>query len=143
MSSVSCGSLNHEDTGTALLGWKIYDAGELSIMIVSEIGRPSCERSWYAFVSPGSQERVHHAAYLDIVPSMVVAAFSEQPMGNYVVHIQLVEHGVCVLSELSSVRHADRMPRKRTLLRLAVKTTTSYISPIFFRKLSTPGRLIT
>ena len=64
------------------MGWKMYDAGELSIMIVSEIGRPSCERSWYAFVSAGEQERVHHAAYLGIVPSMVVAAFSEQPMGN-------------------------------------------------------------
>ena len=82
MSSVSCRALNREDTATVLLGWKIYGAGGLSIMIVSEIGRPSCERSWYAFVSAGEQERVHHAAYLGIVPSMVVAAFSEQPMGN-------------------------------------------------------------
>ena len=45
VNSVSCGSLNHDETGTALFGWKIYDAGELSIMIVSEIGRPSCDRS--------------------------------------------------------------------------------------------------
>ena len=46
VSSVSCGSLNHDETGTALFGWKMYDAGELSMMIVSEIGRPSCERSY-------------------------------------------------------------------------------------------------
>lgn len=45
VSSVSCGSLNHEETGTALFGWKIYDAGELSRMIVSSMGRPSRERS--------------------------------------------------------------------------------------------------
>jgi len=41
VSSASWGSLNHEETGTALLGWKIYDAGELSRMIVSAIGLPS------------------------------------------------------------------------------------------------------
>ena len=38
--------MNQLDTGTALFGWKMYDAGELSMMIVSEIGRPSCERSY-------------------------------------------------------------------------------------------------
>lgn len=45
VSSVSWGSLNHEETGTALLGWKIYEAGELSSIMVSVMGRPSCERS--------------------------------------------------------------------------------------------------
>lgn len=45
VSSVSCGSLNHEDTGTALFGWKIYEAGELSRMMVSAIGLPNWERS--------------------------------------------------------------------------------------------------
>lgn len=45
VSSVSWGSLNHEDTGTALLGWKMYDAGELSKIMVSDIGRPNCDRS--------------------------------------------------------------------------------------------------
>lgn len=45
VSSVSWGSLNQEDTGTALFGWKIYDAGELSRMIMSATGRPSCDRS--------------------------------------------------------------------------------------------------
>jgi hypothetical protein len=45
VSSVSWGSLNHDETGTALLGWKMYDAGELSRIIVSAMGRPNCERS--------------------------------------------------------------------------------------------------
>lgn len=45
VNSVSWGSLNQEETGTALLGWNIYDAGELSRMIVSVIGLPSCDRS--------------------------------------------------------------------------------------------------
>jgi hypothetical protein len=33
--------LNQVETGTALLGWKMYDAGELSMMIQSSISRPS------------------------------------------------------------------------------------------------------
>ena len=52
------------------------------------------------------QGSFEHEAYLDIVPSMVVAAFSEQPMGNDMMHIQLVEHGIGILSAfLSSARH--------------------------------------
>lgn len=46
VSSVSCGSLNHVETGTALFGWKMYDAGELSIMMHPSMSRPSCDRSW-------------------------------------------------------------------------------------------------
>lgn len=46
VSSVSCGSLNQDETGTALLGWKMYEAGELSRIMVSVMGRPSCERSY-------------------------------------------------------------------------------------------------
>lgn len=45
VSSVSWGSLNHDETGTALFGWKIYEAGELSKIIVSAIGRPSWDKS--------------------------------------------------------------------------------------------------
>jgi hypothetical protein len=51
VSSVSCGSLNHDDTGTALFGWKIYDAGELSKIMVSAIGRPSWDRSYGALTT--------------------------------------------------------------------------------------------
>lgn len=45
VSSVSCGSLNHVETGTALVGWKMYEAGELSMMMHPSISRPSWERS--------------------------------------------------------------------------------------------------
>ena len=45
VSSVSCGSLNHELTGTALFGWKMEDAGELSRIMVEVTGRPRRERS--------------------------------------------------------------------------------------------------
>jgi hypothetical protein len=56
--------------------------------------------------------------------------------------VKFVQYGVCVLQErLVAVGKVIEYPL--TLLRLAVNTTTSYISPIFFKKLSTPGRLIT
>jgi hypothetical protein len=45
VSSVSWGSLNHVETGTALLGWKIYDAGELSMIMDDSMVRPNWERS--------------------------------------------------------------------------------------------------
>lgn len=45
VSSVSWGSLNQVETGTALLGWKMYEAGELSRMIQVSMVRPSWERS--------------------------------------------------------------------------------------------------
>lgn len=45
VNSVSCGSLNHDETGTALFGWNMYEAGELSRIIMSVDGRPSCDKS--------------------------------------------------------------------------------------------------
>ncbi len=81
VSSVSWGSLNQEDTGTALLGWKMYEAGELSKMIVSPIGRPSWLRSWDSRVSKkrlGSNLQV--PAYLDIISLVEITAFTEEPM---------------------------------------------------------------
>lgn len=35
---------------------------------------------------------------LDIVSSMVITAFSEQPMCNNFVNIQLIQHGIRILS---------------------------------------------
>lgn len=55
-SSVSWMSLNHEETGTALWGWKMYDAGELSRMMVSPMGLPSCDKSYD--VHPGQMEGI-------------------------------------------------------------------------------------
>lgn len=45
-SSLSWASENQLLIGTACWGWKMYDVGELSIMIVSRRSRPTCERSW-------------------------------------------------------------------------------------------------
>ena len=44
-SSLSWASENQLLIGTACCGWKIYEVGELSIMIVSFRSRPICERS--------------------------------------------------------------------------------------------------
>jgi hypothetical protein len=44
-SSLSWASENQLLIGTACCGWKMYEVGELSIMIVSFKSRPICERS--------------------------------------------------------------------------------------------------
>ena len=65
-------------------------------------------------------------------------------MGDNAVHIQLVQNRIRVLSRFSNQSiPLTASGAEQTLLRLAVKTTTSYSSPIFFKKLSTPGRLMT
>ena len=90
---MSCGSLNQDETGTAFFGWKMYDAGELSMMIVSPIGRPSCDKSC----------AVSHALYatthLDVVAPVVVAALAEEPMADDVVNVEAVEHRIGVLGQ--------------------------------------------
>ena len=75
VSSVSWGSLNHEETGTALLGWKIYEAGELSRMMVSAMGRPNCERSWKEVEMWSTVNNDN--AYLDIITLVIVATLPE------------------------------------------------------------------
>ena len=101
VSSVSCGSLNHDETGTALLGWKIYDAGELSMMIVSAIGRPSWERSYTVHSDKLQQtedeyDRVQRTR-LHVVAPMIITAFPEQSMCNDMVYVQLVQDGIGIL----------------------------------------------
>ena len=100
------------------------------------------------------------ATHLDVVPAMVVAALAEESVRDRLrARVEAVEHGVCVLH--ARIAHIDKhkwdayTPRakrerkrearclRRTLLRLAVKTTTSYSSPMRRRKASTPGRLST
>ena len=77
MSSVSWGSLNHEETGTALFGWKMYDAGELSMMMVSDIGRPSCDRSCAIETCERRREFLQIHTDLDVIAPMIVASLSE------------------------------------------------------------------
>lgn len=45
MSSLSCASENQLLMGTACCGWKMYDVGELSMMIVSFRSRPTWDKS--------------------------------------------------------------------------------------------------
>ena len=106
MSSVSCGSLNHDETGTALLGWKIYDAGELSMMIVSAIGRPSWERSYTVHSDKLQQtedeyDRVQRTR-LHVVAPMVIAAFPEKSMCDDVMDIELIQYRIGILRRRSA-----------------------------------------
>lgn len=81
--------------GTACCGWKMYDVGELSMMIVSLRSRPICERSCDRLAL--SKRRQHWQSYLDVVALVVVATFAEQPVVNNAVDVKLVEKGVTVL----------------------------------------------
>ena len=45
-SSLSCASENQLLIGTACCGWKMYEVGELSMIMVSLKSRPTCERSF-------------------------------------------------------------------------------------------------
>ena len=104
---MSWGSLNQLDTGTALFGWKMYDAGELSRMMVSSIGRPSWDRS---YISLGSDWEVQltkmNRTRLDVVATVVVAALTEQAMGDDTVNVELVKHGISVLQRAGFVRRS-------------------------------------
>lgn len=81
--------------------------------------------------------------YLHVVPLVVVTALAEQAMGNDVVDIKLIQYRISVLLKDGQLSISGITSSGRALLKLAVNTTTSYISPIFFKKLSTPGRLMT
>jgi hypothetical protein len=58
------------------------------------------------------------------------------------VYIEFIKYRVSILDILISTG-LERTETYLTLLKEAVKTTTSYISPIFCKNWSTPGRLIT
>ena len=141
VSSASWGSLNQDETGTALLGWKMYEAGELSKMMVSAIGRPSWERSCRKEIEKPSSPYCQQTD-LDIIALVVVAAFTEEAVGNNFMDVQLVKNWVGILKGCQYV-NSRKVGMIVTLLRLAVKMTTSYSSPILFIKLSTPGLLRT
>lgn len=81
--------------------------------------------------------------YLDIIALVVIAALSEESMGNDTVDVQFIKHRIGVLVGERVNIATNKASTGVTLLRLAVKMTISYISPIFFMKLSTPGRFKT
>jgi len=68
-------------------------------------------------------------AYFDIIAFVIVATLSEQPVLNDLVYIQNIENriGVLITSGKSAPRSrkAKYTEGKLTLLKLAVKTTTS------------------
>lgn len=99
------------------------------MMMVSAIGRPSCERSYHDICQCCPEILgIRRSMYLDIVASVVIATFTEQSVGNYAVDVELVKYRICVLPPqsgqcLTSIRRDHHV--QHTLLRLAVKTTTS------------------
>lgn len=58
------------------------------MMMVSAIGRPSCERSWGT--RSGTARHRISAGHLDIIPFVIVTAFAEQPVRYDMVNVQLV-----------------------------------------------------
>lgn len=85
---------------------------------------------------------------LDVVSSMIIARFTEEAVFDNMMNVQMVQHRIGILEEpkhaclakfLGPIGNASGL----TFDRLAVKTTTSYSSPIRFMNASTPGRFIT
>ena len=95
VNSVSCGSLNHDDTGTALFGWNMYDAGELSRMMHSLSGRPSWLKSCEGFTTP--VDPTERNTHFNVVAFVQITAFTEQAMSNHLMNVQLVQYGVRIL----------------------------------------------
>ena len=101
-SSLSCASENQLLIGTACCGWKMYDVGELSIMIVSFKSRPICERSCIQLSVRTVLTSPVTTTYLYVVALVVITTFSEESVVYNTVDIELVEKRVTVL-ELSAL----------------------------------------
>ena len=126
--------------GTACWGWKIYEVGELSMMIVSLRSRPICERSCDVcqYLADTKQGR---ASYLYVIALVVVATFAEESVVDNAMDIKLVEKRVPILKRLAYLLCPENA--EHTFETDAVNTTTSYSSPTLFMNWSTPGRLMT
>lgn len=69
----------------------MYDAGELSRMMVLAIGRPSCDRSCTVRESQMTAECLFDGStYLNIVSTVIVTALSEQSMCDGMVWVESV-----------------------------------------------------
>ena len=67
-------------------------------------------------------------AYLDIVPFVIVTTLSEKAMRDHLMYIELVKNWISVLCQERYKCKSKKVKGcriKLTLLRLAVKTTTS------------------
>lgn len=67
-------------------------------MMVSPIGRPSCDRSLKKQMLDERRYQ-QHLTYLDVVALVVITAFSKKPMCYYMVDIQLIEDRVGILQQ--------------------------------------------
>ena len=123
-SSLSCASENQLLIGTACCGWKMYDVGELSIMIVSFKSRPICERSCIQLSVRTVLTSPVTTTYLHVVALVVITTFSEKPVSNDLMDIQFVQHRIGILY-IDQTRRNQLYQCMLTLLRLAVKTTIS------------------
>ena len=103
-SSLSCASENQLLIGTACCGWKMYDVGELSIMIVSFKSRPICERSWIELSVRTEVTSSVLTTYLYVIALVVITTFSEKSVVYNTVDIELVEKRVTVLELLVLAR---------------------------------------
>lgn len=74
----------------------MYEAGELSRMIVSAIGLPSWERSCWDVVRD-DQQTGKTLIYLDIIALVVVAALPEQSMSDDAMDIEFIKHRISIL----------------------------------------------
>jgi len=66
-------------------------------MIVSAIGRPSCDRSCEVSMYGIWDAKLDATSYLDIISLVIVTTFSEQSMCHDVMNIQLVQYGIRIL----------------------------------------------
>ena len=89
-SSLSCASENQLLIGTACCGWKMYDVGELSIIIVSFKSRPICERSCIEVSVRTVATYRTVTTYLYVIALVVITAFAEESVVYNAVDIKLV-----------------------------------------------------
>lgn len=98
--SLSCASENQLLIGTACWGWKMYDVGELSMMMVSRRSRPICDRSW-GMVRFMIDILEYTSTYLHVVTLVIVTTLTEKPVMYDTVDVQLVQKRVTVLEGLA------------------------------------------
>ena len=87
---MSWASENQLLIGTACCGWKMYEVGELSMMMVSRRSRPTWERS-FSRVSGVHLMNLWARTDLYVIALMIVTAFAEEAMMDYFVDVKLVK----------------------------------------------------
>ena len=63
-------------------------------MMVSAIGRPSCDKSWTKL---STRPRCQLRTYLDVVALVVVTTLTEEPVRHDLMYVEFIEHWIRVL----------------------------------------------